>query len=92
MFDGVSRNLPSATPDLVPSGEDYGVSYGVVGPNLTKVMTRTTIASGIYPNDPEHLKAWIKNAPSKKPGSLMPNMNLSDADVEALVAFLQTRR
>jgi len=69
-----------------------GVSYGVVGPNLTKVATRTTIASGIYPNDPEHLKAWIKNAPAEKPGSLMPNMNLSDADVEALVAFLETRR
>ena len=69
-----------------------GVSYGVIGPNLTKVATRSTIASGIYPNDPEHLKAWIKDAPSKKPGSLMPNMNLSDADAEALVAFLQTRR
>ena len=69
-----------------------GVSYGVVGPNLTKVATRTTIAAGIYPNDPEHVKAWIKNAPSKKPGSLMPNMNLSDSDVEALAAFLETRR
>jgi cytochrome c oxidase subunit 2 len=69
-----------------------GVSFGVVGPSLNKVATRTTIASGIYPNDPEHLKAWIKNAPAKKPGSLMPNMNLSDADVEALVAFLETRR
>ena len=63
-----------------------------MGPSLNKVATRTTIASGIYPNDPEHLKAWIKNAPAKKPGSLMPNMNLSDADVEALVAFLETRR
>ena len=69
-----------------------GVSYGVLGPNLSKVATRTTIASGMFPNDPVHLKKWIQNAPANKPGSLMPNMNLSDADAEALVAFLETRR
>ena len=69
-----------------------GVSYGVIGPNLTKVSTRTTIAAGMYENTPDNLKAWIQNAPKHKPGSLMPNMNLSDADVEALAAFLQTRR
>ena len=69
-----------------------GVSYGVLGPNLNKVATRTTIAAGIYPNDEEHLKRWIKNAPAMKPGSLMPNMNLTYEQVEALVAFLQTRR
>jgi cytochrome c oxidase subunit 2 len=69
-----------------------GVSYGVLGPNLSKVATRTTIASGIFPNDEEHLKRWIKNAPAQKPGSLMPNMNLTDEQVAALVAYLQTRR
>jgi cytochrome c oxidase subunit 2 len=69
-----------------------GVSYGVLGPNLTKVATRSKIAAGMFPNDPEHMKAWIKNAPARKPGSLMPNMNLSDSDVEALAAFLETRR
>ncbi len=69
-----------------------GVSYGVVGPNLSKVATRTTIAAGMFENTPDNLKAWIQNAPKHKPGSIMPNMNLSDADAEALAAFLQTRR
>ncbi len=68
------------------------VSYGVLGPNLNKVATRSTIASGIFPNDEEHLKRWIKNAPAEKPGSLMLDMKLTDEQVEALVAFLQTRR
>ncbi|MBC5810535.1 MAG: c-type cytochrome [Candidatus Eremiobacteraeota bacterium] len=45
---------------------------GIVGPNLTHVGSRTTIAGGIYPNDLEHLHKWIKNAPEMKPGSLMP--------------------
>jgi cytochrome c oxidase subunit 2 len=69
-----------------------GVSYGVVGPNLGKVSTRTTIAAGMFPNDDEHLAAWIRNAPALKPGSLMTKQDLSDEDVAALVAYLRTRR
>lgn len=45
---------------------------GIIGPNLTHVGSRTTIAGGLYPNDLEHLQKWIKNAPAMKPGSLMP--------------------
>jgi cytochrome c oxidase subunit 2 len=43
-----------------------GVSPGIVGPNLTHVGSRTTIAAGLYPNDFEHLTRWIKNAPALK--------------------------
>jgi cytochrome c oxidase subunit 2 len=45
---------------------------GIIGPNLTHVGSRTTIAGGLYPNDIDHLRLWIKNAPAMKPGSLMP--------------------
>ncbi|MGH7621117.1 MAG: cytochrome c oxidase subunit II [Gemmatimonadaceae bacterium] len=45
---------------------------GIIGPNLTHVGSRTTIAGGIYPNDIKHLRLWIKNAPEMKAGSLMP--------------------
>jgi len=69
-----------------------GVSYGVVGPNLGKVSTRQTIAAGMFPNDDEHLSAWIRNAPALKPGSLMLKQELSDDDLAALVAYLRTRR
>ena len=47
-------------------------AQGIVGPNLTHVGSRTTIAGGLYPNDLQHLQLWIKNAPAMKPGSLMP--------------------
>lgn len=41
------------------------------------------------------LKAWLKDAPGQKPmspddGRGMPNLNLSDAQVDALVAYLET--
>ena len=45
---------------------------GIIGPNLTHVGSRTTIAGGLYPNDLRHLQLWIKDAPEMKPGSLMP--------------------
>ena len=69
-----------------------GVSPGVIGPNLTHVGSRTTIASGLFPNDSAHLARWIADAPSLKPGSLMTRMQppLTDADIAALVAYLQS--
>jgi cytochrome c oxidase subunit 2 len=57
-----------------------GVSPGVLGPDLTHVGSRTTIAAGLYPNDFRHLALWIKNAPRMKPGSLMPVMGQGERD------------
>jgi len=68
-----------------------GVSPGVIGPNLTHVGSRTTIASGLFPNDSAHLARWIADAPVMKPGSIMTRMQppLTDADIAALVAYLE---
>ena len=69
-----------------------GVSPGVIGPNLTHVGSRGTIAGAIFPNDSAHLASWIADAPSLKPGSLMTRMKppLTDPDIAALVAYLQS--
>jgi len=69
-----------------------GVSPGIIGPDLTHVGGRTTIAAGLFRNDSAHLARWIADAPSLKPGSLMTRMKppLSDADIAALVAYLQS--
>jgi len=69
-----------------------GVSPGVIGPNLTHVGSRTTIGSGLFPNDSAHLARWIADAPALKPGSLMMRMQppLTDADIAALVAYLES--
>ena len=41
---------------------------GQIGPNLTHVGSRTTIAAGILDNDLENLIRWISNPDSEKPG------------------------
>jgi len=68
-----------------------GVSGGVIGPNLTHIASRATIASGLFPNDSSHLARWIADAPALKPGSIMTRMQppLTDADIAALVAYLE---
>jgi cytochrome c oxidase subunit II len=65
-----------------------GVSTGVVGPNLTHVGSRTTIAAGLLPNDRAQLVAWIRDPPALKPGAKMPALGLSEADATAIADYL----
>jgi cytochrome c oxidase subunit 2 len=67
------------------------LAQGKIAPNLSDVGARTTIAAGLYPNTPEHLAAWLRNPDSLKPGALMPDLNLSEARIDSLVAFLHAR-
>jgi cytochrome c oxidase subunit 2 len=66
------------------------VGNGRFGPDLTHLMSRDTLAAGILKNSPENLRAWIKSPEQFKPGVLMPAMNLNDADLDHLVAYLTT--
>jgi cytochrome c oxidase subunit 2 len=63
---------------------------GRFGPDLTHLMGRRTIAAGAAENTPENLRLWIQNPDAIKPGSLMPAMKLSDAELDALVRYLET--
>lgn len=63
---------------------------GRFGPDLTHLMSRHTIAAGAARNTPENLRLWIQKPDAIKPGSLMPAMQLSDGDVDALVRYLDT--
>src|SRR5436190_2209211 len=67
-----------------------GVSAGVIGPNLTHVGSRTTIAAGVLPNTAEALARWIGDPPGVKPGARMPKLPMAPADLTALVAYLQS--
>jgi cytochrome c oxidase subunit II len=65
---------------------------GRFGPDLGHLMSRSTIASGAVENTPANLRLWIQNPDAIKPGSLMPAMKLSDADLDAVTAYLETLR
>jgi cytochrome c oxidase subunit 2 len=67
---------------------------GTTGPNLTHLMSRGTFAGAIFKMDEGNLTDWVSDAPGMKPGSIMPSgikdMGLSQADVDAIVAYLLT--
>ena len=61
-----------------------------VGPDLTHLASRSTIAAGMLPNTPGNLAAWISNAQALKPGTRMPTMALSGPELSALMVYLDT--
>jgi cytochrome c oxidase subunit 2 len=68
------------------------VGNGRFGPDLTHLMSRETLGAGAVNNSPENLRAWIKSPAQFKPGALMPAMNLSDVQLDQLVAYLVTQK
>ena len=63
---------------------------GDIGPNLTHVASRSTLAAGIIDNNEENLRNWLRNPNEIKPGVAMPVLNLSEGEIDALVAYLQS--
>ena len=63
---------------------------GRFGPDLTHLMSRATIAAGAAENTRDNLRLWIQDPSAIKPGSLMPAMKLSDADLDAVVSYMET--
>ena len=67
-----------------------GAARGIIGPNLTHFGSRSTIAAGILRNTPQNLASWLDDPPRIKPGSRMPDYNLSKEQIAALVAYLES--
>lgn len=63
---------------------------GTVAPDLTHLMSRSTIAAGTLPNNPGNLSGWIANPQTIKPGTQMPTLYLSGPDLQDIRTFLAT--
>ena len=66
------------------------VAHGLVGPDLTHLMSRETLAAGMIENTPENLRDWILNPHETKPGCLMPAFKFEKSKMELLVSYLAT--
>jgi cytochrome c oxidase subunit 2 len=63
---------------------------GTYAPDLTHLMSRQTLASGVVPNTREELHKWVVNPQQTKQGCLMPAFGLSEKQVDLLVDYLIT--
>lgn len=61
-----------------------------VGPDLTHVAGRLSLAAGTLPNNTGNLAAWIVDSQSIKPGNRMPPNPLPSADLQDLLAYMET--
>ena len=61
-----------------------------IGPDLTHVADRETLAAGRLNNTPENLAKWISDPQAYKPGAHMPDFNFTPQQVHNLVAYLET--
>ena len=68
-------------------GTDAG---GRVGPDLTHVASRQTIAAGTLNNSRDHLSQWIQNSQDVKPGNRMPPIPVNGNDLNSLLDYVQS--
>lgn len=62
---------------------------GQVGPSLEGFGERALIA-GRFPNEPETLARWVRDAPSLAPETGMPPMPISEQEARHVAAYLYT--
>jgi cytochrome c oxidase subunit 2 len=63
---------------------------GTYAPDLTHLMSRQTLASGMVPNTPDQLRNWLTDPQQTKSGCLMPAFGLGGSQVDLLVSYLMT--
>jgi cytochrome c oxidase subunit 2 len=63
-----------------------------VGPDLTHLATRATLAAVTLPNTPQALATWITETQHVKPGNQMPDAQVAPDRLHALVAYLESLR
>jgi cytochrome c oxidase subunit 2 len=69
-----------------------GYSAGELGPDLTHLQQRKVFAGATFDLNKQNLRVWLRDPPGEKPGSLMPNLELSEAEITKLIAYLETLR
>jgi cytochrome c oxidase subunit 2 len=63
---------------------------GQVGPDLTHLGSRSSIAALTLPNNPDALARWISDPQHVKPGNRMPDLGLPKRKVDDIVAYLES--
>lgn len=61
-----------------------------LGPDLTHLASRMTIAGATLKENRGNLAGWVLDAQHVKPGSLMPEMDIDSQDLQALLVYLES--
>jgi cytochrome c oxidase subunit 2 len=98
------QNAPSPATPLQQAGYNFVTGHqcamchnisgtpasGSIGPDLTHLASRRSIAAGMMPMSTGNLYGWVDDPQSIKPGSQMPTIGLEPDQLHAVVAYLET--
>ncbi|MGH2719887.1 MAG: cytochrome c oxidase subunit II, partial [Actinomycetota bacterium] len=87
-----NKNDPAcATCHTINGLTDNGlVAVGTKGPNLTHLQSRLYFAGDTFQLNNADLRSWLTDPPAMKPGSIMPDLGLTQSEITQLIAFLDT--
>ena len=63
---------------------------GTIGPDLTHLASRLSLAAATIPNTKGYLAGWILDPQHIKPGNRMPATALSGPELQSLLAYLES--
>jgi len=103
-LENQSQPAPAPADEITQRGQEVFLSAGCInchtirgtqatgelGPDLTHLASRFTLASATVANNRGHLGGWIADPHSIKPGNLMPPTALSGEELQALLAYLES--
>lgn len=84
------RNVFLSSPCVMCHSIQGTPAAAKTAPDLTHIGSRMTIAAGTLRNTRGNLAGWIVDPQGIKPGSYMPGNDLDPADLQALVAYLES--
>lgn len=98
------QDAPLPEDDIVFRGEQLFLSSACVychtvrgtndsselGPDLTHLASRRTLAGGILENNRGNLAAWLLDPQTIKPGNAMPGTDFSGEDLQAILTYLES--
>jgi cytochrome c oxidase subunit 2 len=67
-------------------------AQGGVGPDLTHLAARHTLAASTIPNTAADLRRWLADPQEIKPGAKMPAVPLGGRQLDDLTAYLESLR
>jgi cytochrome c oxidase subunit II len=66
------------------------LASATTAPDLTHLASRSTIGAGTVPNTRGYLAGWIIDPQHMKPGNNMPPTGLTNEELQAVLAYLET--
>jgi cytochrome c oxidase subunit 2 len=83
---------PTIAPDSAALGKTLFVAKGCVNCHAHRDFTSATESFGPvlsdYQPNAEYVRRWLRDPAAIKPATRMPNLRLSEAEIEALIAYL----